>query len=197
MSRLFGAGGGFAAAGGSSVGVKPVDDKKRKGDAPAAGGQKGPKLRRTWTAAISQLKPVVTTKTREEPVHLFATPPSSPKAADVDVQKEDRRSPSIEVVTPPSVREEGTAKKPASPVIGKPKSPIAEKASGSTVVGMGVEDQPSILPKETELEFYYRSYAVDRGLDYHRPPWTVMQGGDISNDPSACRDILRGLGTPF
>ncbi|KAJ0728301.1 hypothetical protein HanLR1_Chr07g0240081 [Helianthus annuus] len=24
-----------------------------------------------------------------------------------------------------------------------------------------------------------------------------MQGDDISNDPSACRDILSGLGTPF
>ncbi|KAM0003872.1 hypothetical protein Hdeb2414_s0264g00851871 [Helianthus debilis subsp. tardiflorus] len=24
-----------------------------------------------------------------------------------------------------------------------------------------------------------------------------MQGDDVSNDPSACRDILRGLGTPF
>ncbi|MFS7907131.1 hypothetical protein Hanom_Chr01g00067651 [Helianthus anomalus] len=42
-------------------------------------------------------------ETREEPVFEFATPPSSPKAADVEVQKEGRRSPSIEVVTPPSV----------------------------------------------------------------------------------------------
>ncbi|KAJ0922602.1 hypothetical protein HanPSC8_Chr05g0205801 [Helianthus annuus] len=39
--------GGSATAGGSSVGVKPVDDKKMKGDAPAVGGQKGSKLRRT------------------------------------------------------------------------------------------------------------------------------------------------------
>ncbi|MFS7964231.1 hypothetical protein Hanom_Chr08g00747751 [Helianthus anomalus] len=34
--------GGSAAVGGSSAGSKPVDDKKRKGDAPVAGGQKAP-----------------------------------------------------------------------------------------------------------------------------------------------------------
>ncbi|KAJ0804757.1 hypothetical protein HanPI659440_Chr02g0041801 [Helianthus annuus] len=165
-------------------------------------------------------------ETREEPVHLFATPPSSPKAADVEVQKEDRRSPSIEMVTPPPVRAEDTAKKPVveiitdtldssnnlidlhdaegqwdekpkSPVAEKLKSPVVEQPYGSTAAGTGVEDQPYIQPSETELEFYYRSYAVDRGLDYHHPPWTVMQGDDVSNDPLACRDILRGLGTPF
>ncbi|MFS8027726.1 hypothetical protein Hanom_Chr16g01502121 [Helianthus anomalus] len=127
--------GGVAAAGGSLVGAKPVDDKKRKGDAPAAGWRKATKLRRTRTTAIPQPKPVVTTgkliicytgvavpvvtdrcflvcvETRGEPVSLFATPPSSPKVADVEAQKEDRRSPSIEVVTPPSVHVKDTAKK--------------------------------------------------------------------------------------
>ncbi|MFS7934421.1 hypothetical protein Hanom_Chr05g00391381 [Helianthus anomalus] len=29
------------------------------------------------------------------------------------------------------------------------------------------------------------------------PPWNVMQEGDISNDPSACEEILGDLGTPF
>ncbi|KAJ0776555.1 hypothetical protein HanLR1_Chr02g0046981 [Helianthus annuus] len=218
--------GGAAAADGSSVGAKPVDDKKRKGDTPLAGDQKAPKLRRTRGTAIPKATPAVTTETREEPVHLFATPPSSPKAADVEVQKEDRRSPSIEMVTPPPVRAEDTAKKPVveiitdtldssnnlidlhdaegqwdekpkSPVAEKLKSPVVEQPYGSTAAGTGVEDQPYIQPSETELEFYYRSYAVDRGLDYHHPPWTVMQGDDVSNDPLACRDILRGLGTPF
>ncbi|KAJ0741223.1 hypothetical protein HanOQP8_Chr06g0225621 [Helianthus annuus] len=179
--------GGGAAAGGSSAGSKPANDKKRKGDASAASGQKGLKLRRTRTAAILQPKPV------------FATPPSSPKVSDVEIKKEDRRSPSIEVVNPPSVRAEDTTKKPAaqtiddsldsadnlidpydienrggggvgwggkpkSPVSEKPKSPIAEKASVSTAAGNGVEDQPSIQPSETELEFYYRSYAIMGGL---------------------------------
>ncbi|KAJ0458386.1 hypothetical protein HanIR_Chr15g0784491 [Helianthus annuus] len=36
-----------------------------------------------------------------------------------------------------------------------------------------------------------------RSVNYHRPPWSVMQGDDISNDPSACREILGDLGTPF
>ncbi|KAJ0808231.1 hypothetical protein HanPI659440_Chr01g0001161 [Helianthus annuus] len=34
-------------------------------------------------------------------------------------------------------------------------------------------------------------------MSYHRPPWAVMQGDDISNDLSACKEILGGLGTPF
>ncbi|MFS8008627.1 hypothetical protein Hanom_Chr14g01275001 [Helianthus anomalus] len=165
---------GSAAAGGSLVGVKPADDKKRKGDAPVAGGQKGPKLRRTRTTAIPQPKPTVTTgkiiicytsvaipdvadrcslfcvETREEPVSVFATPLSSPKVAGVETQKEDRRSPTIEVVSPPSVHVENPAKKPAVQTIddtldssnnlidphdvenrggggGKPKSPVVEK----------------------------------------------------------------------
>ncbi|KAJ0668926.1 hypothetical protein HanPI659440_Chr17g0695221 [Helianthus annuus] len=53
--------GGAAATGGSSVGAKPVDDKKRKGDAPVAGRQKGLKLRRTRTTAISKVTHAVTT----------------------------------------------------------------------------------------------------------------------------------------
>ncbi|MFS7946614.1 hypothetical protein Hanom_Chr06g00538471 [Helianthus anomalus] len=72
-----------------------------------------------------------------------------------------------------------------------------EKTFGSTAVGKGGEGQPSIQPWESELEFYYRSYAADRGLDYHHPPWNVMQRDDVSNDPSTCREILGGLGTPF
>ncbi|KAF5812534.1 hypothetical protein HanXRQr2_Chr03g0087491 [Helianthus annuus] len=52
--------GGGAAAGGSSTGSRPADDKKRKGDAHAAGGQKGPKLRRARGVAISKPTHAVT-----------------------------------------------------------------------------------------------------------------------------------------
>ncbi|KAJ0957039.1 hypothetical protein HanPSC8_Chr01g0022591 [Helianthus annuus] len=103
--------GGGAAAGGSSAGSKPADDKKRKGDAHAAGGQKGPKLRRTQRVTISTPTPAVTTEPREEPVNVFATIPSSPEAVGVETQKEDKRSPSIEVVTSSSLHAEDTAKK--------------------------------------------------------------------------------------
>ncbi|MFS8006696.1 hypothetical protein Hanom_Chr14g01252251 [Helianthus anomalus] len=155
------------AAGGSTTGTKPVDDKKSKGGAPVAGGEKASKLRKTRATAIPKPKravtaskliicytsvvvPVVTDRcvkfcveTREEPVSLFATPPSSPKVADVEVQKEGGKSPSIKVDTsggtPPSVHAEETVKETA----------------GETV------------------------------------------GDDVSNDPFACREILRGLGTPF
>ncbi|KAM0071891.1 hypothetical protein Hdeb2414_s0001g00030391 [Helianthus debilis subsp. tardiflorus] len=92
----------------------------------------------------------------------------------------------------------GGGEKPKSPHAAKSDSPIAkEKSSGSTAAGTGFEDQPSIQPGETELEFYYRSYAENRSVDYDCPPWNVRQGDDISSDPSTCRDILSGLGTPF
>ncbi|KAJ0610207.1 putative AH/BAR domain superfamily protein [Helianthus annuus] len=79
---------------------------------------------------------------------------------------------------------------------GSQKSTTAEKASGSASGGAGYEGPP-IQPGESELEWYYRTYTPDRSTSYHRPPWAVMQGDDISNDPSACKEILGGLGTPF
>ncbi|MFS7943428.1 hypothetical protein Hanom_Chr06g00500181 [Helianthus anomalus] len=209
--------GGGAAASGSSAGSKPAAERKRKGDAAGAGGQKAPKLRRTRTTAISHPKPAVVTgksifssQSREESFSLFDVPPSPPRdvAANAGVNKEFTRSPSIEVVTPTSALAEDTGKKAAGQTIvdtkpkssdaTKPDSAIAkEKSSVSTATGTGVEDHPSIQPGETELEFYYRSHAENRSVNYHRPPWTIMQRDDISNDPSACRDILSGLGTPF
>uniref|UniRef100_A0A251UZB5 Putative transposase (Putative), gypsy type n=1 Tax=Helianthus annuus TaxID=4232 RepID=A0A251UZB5_HELAN len=76
------------------------------------------------------------------------------------------------------------------------KSPAGEKGSGSSAGGASY-DGPPIQPGESELEYYYRTYSPGRSMVYHRPPWTVMQGDDISNDPAACREILGGLGTPF
>ncbi|MFS7919843.1 hypothetical protein Hanom_Chr03g00217391 [Helianthus anomalus] len=123
-------------------------------------------------------------------------PPPRDAAADTGVNKEFTRSPSIEVVTSPSVHAEDTGKMAARQTIFDTKTPAAEKTSRSTTAGTGFEE-PSIQPGESELEFYYRSYAEDRSVSYHRPPWNIMKGDDISNDPSACRDILSGLGTPF
>ncbi|KAJ0725279.1 hypothetical protein HanPI659440_Chr12g0456921 [Helianthus annuus] len=76
------------------------------------------------------------------------------------------------------------------------KSSAGEKVTGSSVGGAGY-DGPPIQPGESELEYYYRTYTQGRSAVYHRPPWSVMQGDDISNDPSACKEILDGLGTPF
>jgi len=76
------------------------------------------------------------------------------------------------------------------------KSSAGEKGTGSSAGGAGY-DGPPIQPGESELEYYYRTYSPGRSMVYHRPPWTVMQGDDISNDPAACREILGGLGTPF
>ncbi|MFS8013381.1 hypothetical protein Hanom_Chr14g01332261 [Helianthus anomalus] len=76
------------------------------------------------------------------------------------------------------------------------KSSAGEKVTSSSSGGAGY-DGPPIQPGESELEYYYRTYTQDRSTAYHRPSWTVMQGDDISNDPSACKEILGGLGTPF
>ncbi|KAJ0561425.1 hypothetical protein HanHA300_Chr06g0222751 [Helianthus annuus] len=107
--------GGGEAAVGSSAGSEPADDKKRKGDSPAAGGPKGRKLRRTRGVTIPERTPAVTTKPREETFSFFDLPSSPPRDATVDagVRKEGRRSPSIEVVTPPSTHVEDTGKKAA------------------------------------------------------------------------------------
>ncbi|MFS7947794.1 hypothetical protein Hanom_Chr06g00552401 [Helianthus anomalus] len=219
---------GGAAVVGSSAGSEPADDKKRKGNSSAAGGPKGRKLRRTWGVTISELTHAFITEPQLESFSFLDIRYSPPRdvAVDVGVHEERKRSPSTEVVTPPSAHAEGFVKKVAgqmiadtldllnnlidpqdsevqggenlrSPDAEKPNSLVAEKSAGSTVIGTGVEDQPSIHPGETELEFYYHSWAETRSVSYYRPPWTIMQGDDIRNDPSAFQDILSGLGTPF
>ncbi|KAJ0711342.1 hypothetical protein HanOQP8_Chr09g0322771 [Helianthus annuus] len=76
------------------------------------------------------------------------------------------------------------------------KSSAGEKGTGSSAGGAGYDGLP-IQPEKSELEYYYRTYIQGRSTVYHRTPWTVMQGDDISNDLSACKEILGGLGTPF
>ncbi|KAJ0541450.1 hypothetical protein HanLR1_Chr09g0308041 [Helianthus annuus] len=78
----------------------------------------------------------------------------------------------------------------------KHKSPTAEKVCGSASGGAGYEGPP-IQPGESELEYYYRTYTDDRVVAYHRPPWSVLQGDDVSNNPSFCKEILGGVGTSF
>ncbi|KAM0071734.1 hypothetical protein Hdeb2414_s0001g00028581 [Helianthus debilis subsp. tardiflorus] len=78
----------------------------------------------------------------------------------------------------------------------QPKSSAGVKVTGSDAGGAGYDGLP-IQPGESELEYYYHTYSQGRSTVYHRPPLTVMQGDDISNDPAACKEILGGLGTPF
>ncbi|KAJ0670581.1 hypothetical protein HanOQP8_Chr13g0476091 [Helianthus annuus] len=173
----------------------------------------------TRTTAVTQPKPSVVTEPQGGSFSLFDAPTSPTHDAAADVNKEFTRSPSIEVVTEPSIQAEDTRKKTADQIFDtvdssdnliplrdienlkfadaeKQKSPIAEKASGFASGDTGSEE-PSFQPGESELEFYYRTYTENRSVDYHRPPWNVVQGDDISTDPSACRDILSGLGTHF
>ncbi|KAF5779032.1 hypothetical protein HanRHA438_Chr12g0565901 [Helianthus annuus] len=116
--------GASAGAGGSTACTKPVDDKKRKANASVAAGEKAPKFRKTRATVVPRLKPVVSTafvEPREEPVPVFATPPSSPKVVDVEAQKKGGEDPSVEVVssggTPPSVQAEQASKKTSSETI--------------------------------------------------------------------------------
>ncbi|KAJ0906527.1 hypothetical protein HanPSC8_Chr07g0306401 [Helianthus annuus] len=158
---------------------------------------------------------------------LFDAPlsPSHDTAADAGVNKEFTY-PFVKVVSEPSLRAEDTGRKTVAHIFDtvdssdnlispksdaekqksdgekqqsdaeKHKSPVAEKVSGSDSEGAGYEGPP-IQPRESEFEFYFRTYTEDRSTTYHRPPWSVMQGDDISSDPSACNEILGGLGTPF
>ncbi|KAM0066434.1 hypothetical protein Hdeb2414_s0002g00048941 [Helianthus debilis subsp. tardiflorus] len=113
------AGGGTAAVG-SSAGSEPADEKKkRKVDSAGTDEKKRLKLRTTRAAAISQPKPAVVIEPLEETFSFFEARSSPPRdaAADSGINKEFRRSPSIEVVTLPSSRAEDTGKKPAGQTI--------------------------------------------------------------------------------
>ncbi|MFS7889110.1 hypothetical protein Hanom_Chr00s000003g01603081 [Helianthus anomalus] len=175
--------GGGAAAGGSSVGSKPADEKKRKVEekAAGAGGKKRPRLQTKQTTAVSQTKPAVVAEPSVEEEDV------GEKTAYQIFDTVDSHDNLIPPKDNPNLKFADAEKQ---------KSPAAEKASGSASGGTGFEG-PSIQPRESELEFYYRTYTEDRSVNYHRPHWNVMQGDDTSTDPSTCRDILSGLGTPF
>ncbi|KAJ0614516.1 putative AH/BAR domain superfamily protein [Helianthus annuus] len=219
--------GGGAPAGGTSAGSKPADKKKKRKPeekAADAGEKKCPRIQIKRTTAVSQAKPAVAAEPQDGDFSFLFDAPHSPThdvAADAGVDKEFSRSPFVKVVSEPSVQAGDTGKNPAAQIFDmmdshnnlitpqdtddlnlrfgdaeKKKSPAAEKASGSASGGAGSEGPP-IQPEESELEFYFRTYTEDRSMTYHRPPWNVMQGDDISSDPSACKEILGGLGTPF
>ncbi|KAJ0852530.1 hypothetical protein HanRHA438_Chr14g0640831 [Helianthus annuus] len=175
---------------GTAAGKRQVEE--------TAAGAGGPKRRRLQSKrTIPTLKkPAVTVEPQDEDFSIFDAP----------------ESPLVKVVPESSVRKEGTAENAATQIFDTvdssnnlispnegdnlSKSPAGEKGTGSSAGGAGY-DGPPIQPGESELEYYYRTYTQGRSTVYHRPPWTVMQGDDISNDPSACKEILGGLGTPF
>ncbi|KAJ0600689.1 hypothetical protein HanIR_Chr03g0119981 [Helianthus annuus] len=192
--------GGGAAAGGSSVGSKPADEKKKRKveeKAAGAGKRKRPRLGTTRIATVTQPKPVVVTEPQEGSFSLFDAPSSPARDAAADVNKEFTRSPSVEVVTEPSAQAEDVGKKVVDQTIfdtvdssdnlipprdtdveggnlkfadvEKQKSPVADKTTGSTAAGTG-SGESYIQPGESELEFYYRTYTENRGVNYHRTP---------------------------
>ncbi|KAM0034585.1 hypothetical protein Hdeb2414_s0016g00499651 [Helianthus debilis subsp. tardiflorus] len=185
--------------------------------------EKGVRFRKKKKHEPTVILPLVpqAAESQEGGFSLFDAPtsPVHDATADSGFNKEFTRSLSLEVVNEPSARADDTRKKTADQIYDtvdssdnlipprdnlnlkfadaeKPKSPAAEKASGSASRGTGFEE-PSFQPGESKLGFYYRTYSENRSVDYHRPPWNIMQGDDISTDPSTCRDILSGLGTPF
>ncbi|KAJ0457991.1 hypothetical protein HanIR_Chr15g0780081 [Helianthus annuus] len=209
--------GGGAAVGGAAAGSTVDGGKRKPEEAAAAGGEvKRRKLQSKRTepqdAGYSFF---------DAPLS-----PSHTTAAGAGVPKEPA-APSVKVVPDPTRQVEKTVEKTAAQIFdtvdssnnlispndegldlrfsdvgpqkfgaGPQKSPSAEKVSGSASGDAGYEGPP-IQPGESELEWYYRTYTPGRSTSYHRPPWAVLQGDDISNDPSACKEILGGLGTPF
>ncbi|KAM0040432.1 hypothetical protein Hdeb2414_s0012g00393821 [Helianthus debilis subsp. tardiflorus] len=149
---------------------------------------------------------------QEESFSLFDVPFSPPRDAPTDagVNKEFRRSPSIEVVTPPSARAEDIGKKAAGQTIVDTVDSSDNLIEPRDADVEGVRNRSPLIPKSQTPLSPRRNHLVRlsrvRRLKINRPfslcelsssPWTVMQADDISIDPSACKDILSGLGTPF
>ncbi|KAJ0854338.1 hypothetical protein HanRHA438_Chr14g0661521 [Helianthus annuus] len=172
---------GSAAASGTTAGPPVVGKKREPEQTVAGGGELKRRNLQSRRAAPAQKKPAVAAEPEDAGYSLFDAPfsPSHTTAAGAGVPKEPV-APSVKMVPDPPVQ----------------KSSAGEKVTGSSSGGAGY-DGPPIQPGESELEYYYRTYTQDQSTVYHRPPWTIMQGDDISNDPSACREILGGLGTPF
>ncbi|KAJ0779986.1 hypothetical protein HanPI659440_Chr06g0232581 [Helianthus annuus] len=173
------------AAGGTAAGP-PVIGEKRRPEQKAAGGVETKRRRLvTKRSAPAQKKPAVVVERQDEDFSIFDAPESPPRAMDAG-GAEVPSTPPVKVVPESTVQKEGTAENKSA----------VDKGTSSSADGAGY-DGPPIQPGESELEYYYRTYSQDRGTLYHRPPWTVLQGDDIANDPAACREILGGLGTPF
>ncbi|KAM0009925.1 hypothetical protein Hdeb2414_s0083g00781721 [Helianthus debilis subsp. tardiflorus] len=100
--------GGGAAAGGTSTGSKPADERKRKPEkAVDAGEKKHSRIQTKRTAAVSQAKPAVAAEPQQEDFsYLFDAPlsPSHDTAVDAGVNKEFN-CPFVKVVSEPSARE--------------------------------------------------------------------------------------------
>ncbi|MFS7890457.1 hypothetical protein Hanom_Chr00s000083g01619201 [Helianthus anomalus] len=115
-------------------------------------------------------------ETREEPVFEFATPSTSPKAADVEVKKEDRRSPSIEVVTPPSVHPEDTAKKPVAETIDDTLDSSNNLIYPHEVENRGVENRSPLWLRNLSPPFLRRlPVQLPRGLGLKINPLFSME----------------------
>ncbi|KAJ0917151.1 hypothetical protein HanRHA438_Chr05g0202841 [Helianthus annuus] len=180
------------AAGGTAAGP-PVIGEKRRSEQKAAGGVETKRRRLvTKRSAPAQKKPAVVVERQDEDFSIFDAPESPPRAMGAG-GTEVPSTPPVKVVPESTVQKEGTAARQHD--AGPQKSSV-DKGTSSSAGGAGY-DGPPIQPGESELEYYYRTYSQDRSTLYHRPPWTVLQGDDIANDPAACREILGGLGTPF
>ncbi|KAJ0583034.1 hypothetical protein HanHA89_Chr05g0172111 [Helianthus annuus] len=177
------------AAGGTAAGP-PVIGEKRRSEQKAAGGVETKRRRLvTKRSAPAQKKPAVVVERQDEDFSIFDAPESPPRAMGAG-GTEVPSTPPVKVVP------ESTVQKEARQHDAGPQKSSVDKGTSSSAGGAGY-DGPPIQPGESELEYYYRTYSQDRSTLYHRPPWTVLQGDDIANDPAACREILGGLGTPF
>ncbi|KAJ0565624.1 hypothetical protein HanIR_Chr06g0264671 [Helianthus annuus] len=202
-----------AAAGSQSgAGKRQVEET-----AAGAGGPKRWRLQSKRTGPTPK-KPADTVELQDKDFSIFDAPASPPHATGAGVTEEPS-TPPVEVVPESTVRTEGTAEKVATQIFDTvdssnnlifpkegdnldlrfsdsvrqksdaeaqktddepQKSSAGVKVTGSGTGGAGY-DGPLIQPGESELEYYYR----------------IPRGDDISNDPSACKEILGGLGTPF
>ncbi|MFS7904207.1 hypothetical protein Hanom_Chr01g00033341 [Helianthus anomalus] len=154
--------------GGAAAVTKPLVDKKRKEDTAATGGAKPPKLRKTRGQCFQNV---------------------SPRAQ----------------LVPPTVRAERLSKKTED-------DPIADTLDVSDKLidlfgcgDKGAKSQsplfmqtflvPLLWAKMVKVNLQF-SRIAGSSFKFHHPPWSILQGDEVMNDPSACREALKGLGTP-
>ncbi|KAJ0750167.1 hypothetical protein HanLR1_Chr05g0178781 [Helianthus annuus] len=121
-----------------------------------------------------------------------------PKQAELKISdKRARKKKTHEaVVIPPMVPEVacGSAAAGGSSAGTKPVDDKKRQGDGPVVGGQKApklrKTRATAIPKS-------KPAVTITGFGLPPPPWNVMQGDDVSNDPSACREILQGLGTPF
>uniref|UniRef100_A0A251SRN2 Putative transposase (Putative), gypsy type n=1 Tax=Helianthus annuus TaxID=4232 RepID=A0A251SRN2_HELAN len=184
--------------------------------AAGAGGPKRRRLQSKRTGPTSN-KPAVTVKLQDKDFSIFHAPESPPHDAGAGVTEEPS-TPPVKVVPESTVRKEGTAEKVTTQIFDTVDSLMQNRKKLMLRCGsMMLSRRSLLLVRRVPVRLLV--VRVMMGLQFSLgslnwsiiiariprvevlfitdPPGLLCRGDDISNDPSACKEILGGLGTPF